>query len=110
MSTVLHQSQFISQIQIWIKLVKWRRLENNIDGMNLQQHAESPFFYIQLVEYIGQNYQDGKYTLFVSLFVSFHCDLESKLAIGEPRKKYLVDKYTKESNGIALFLLQIGSI
>ena len=26
--------------------------------------------------YMGQNYQDGKYALFVSLFVSFHGDLE----------------------------------
>ena len=110
MSTVLHQSQFISQIQIWIKLVKWRRLENNIDGMNLQQHAESPFFYIQLVEYIGQNYQDGKYTLFVSLFVSFHCDLESKLAIREPKKNHPIKKYTKRSDDIALFSLQVWSI
>ena len=57
--------------------------------------------------YMGQNYQDGKYELFVSLFVSFPRDLESKWAIVELRKKYLVDKYTKESNGIALFLLQI---
>ena len=60
--------------------------------------------------HMGQNYQDGKYALFVSLFGSFHPDLESKWAIREPRKKYPVDKYTKDSNGIALFLLQVGSI
>ena len=40
---------------------------------------------------------------FLSLFVSFQGDLESKLAIREPNKKCLVDKYTEESNGIALF-------
>ena len=28
--------------------------------------------------YMGQNYQDGKYALFVSLFISFYGDLESK--------------------------------
>ena len=60
--------------------------------------------------HMGQNYQDGKYALFVSLFGSFHRDLESKEAIREQRKKYPVDNYTKESNGIALFLLQVGSI
>ena len=32
--------------------------------------------------YMGQNYQDGKY----ALFVSFHPDLESKWAIRKPRK------------------------
>ena len=53
---------------------------------------------------MGQNYQDGKYALSVSLFVSFHGDMESKLAIGGP-KKNPVDKYTKDSNGMALFLL-----
>ena len=52
----------------------------------------------------------GENFLSVSLFVSFHCDLELKWAIGETKKKYPVDKYTKESNVIALFLLQIGSI
>ena len=46
----------------------------------------------------------------MSLFVSFHGDLGSKWAMGVLRKKYPVDKYTKESNGIALFLLQIGLI
>ena len=48
----------------------------------------------------------------MSLFVSFHRDLESKWAIGEPKKKYPVDKYTKESNGIVLFFLffYVGSI
>ena len=59
---------------------------------------------------MDQNYQDGKYALSVSLFVSFHGDLESKWAIGGPKKKYPVDKYTKESNGMALFLWQVGSI
>ena len=59
---------------------------------------------------MAQNYQDGNYALFVSLFDSFHRDLESKWAIREPRKKYLVDKDTMDSNGIALFLLQVGSI
>ena len=54
---------------------------------------------------MGRNYQDGKYARFVSLFASFHGDLESKLAIGEPRKKYLVDKYTEESYDIVLFSL-----
>ena len=50
---------------------------------------------------MGQNNQDGKYALFVSLFVSFHRDLESKWAIVELRKKFPVDKYTEESNMIA---------
>ena len=59
---------------------------------------------------MGQNYQDGKYALSMPLFVSFHCDLESKWAIREPSKKYPIDKYTKESNGIALFSLQTDSI
>ena len=59
---------------------------------------------------MGWNYHDEKYALFLSLFVSFHGGLESKWAIVEPRKKYPVDKYTKDSNGIALLLLQIGSI
>ena len=53
---------------------------------------------------MGQNYQDVKYALFVSLFVSFHGDLESKLAIGGKKKKYPVDKYTKDSIDMALFL------
>ena len=53
--------------------------------------------------YMGQNYQDVKYALFMSHFDSFHGDPESKWAMGGLRKKYLVDKYTKESNGIALF-------
>ena len=61
-------------------------------------------------KYMGRNYQDGKYALFVSFFVRFHGDLESKWAILELRKKYPVDKYIKDSNGIALLLLQIGSI
>ena len=59
---------------------------------------------------MGQNYQDGKYALSVSLFVSFHGDLESKWAIWEPNKKHLVEKYINESNGIALFLLPVDSI
>ena len=46
---------------------------------------------------MGQNYQDGKYALFMSLFASFQRDLESKGAIIEPRKKNPVDQYTKES-------------
>ena len=42
----------------------------------------------------------------------FLCHLLSVFigAIGEPRNKYPVDKYTKESNGMALFLLKVGSI
>ena len=59
---------------------------------------------------MGKNYQDGKYALSVSLFVSFHDDLESKWAIWKPNKKHPVDKYTKESDGIALFFLQVVSI
>ena len=39
------------------------------------------------IRHTGQNYQDGKYALSVSLFVSFQGDLESKLAIGGPEKK-----------------------
>ena len=35
---------------------------------------------------MGQSYQDGKYALSVSLFVSFYGDLESKLSIGGPKK------------------------
>ena len=54
---------------------------------------------------MGQNFQDGKYSLSVSLFVSFHGDLESKWAIWEPNEKYPDDKYMKESNGIGLVLL-----
>ena len=53
---------------------------------------------------MGQNYQDGKYSLSVSLYVSFHGDLESKFAIGGPKKKYPVDKHTKDSNGMAFFV------
>ena len=53
---------------------------------------------------MGQSYQDGKYALSVSLFVSFRGDLESKWAIRGPGEKYPVDKYTKDSNGMALFL------
>ena len=41
----------------------------------------------------------------VSLFVSFHGDLELKRAIEEPNKMYPGDKRTKESNGIDLVLL-----
>ena len=59
---------------------------------------------------MGQNYQDGKYALSVSLFMSYYGDLESKWAISEPNKKHPVVKYSKESNGIALFLLQVDSI
>ena len=59
---------------------------------------------------MGRIYQDGKYLLSVSLFVSFYGDLESKLSIWEANKNHPVDKYTKESNGIALFLLQLDSI
>ena len=59
---------------------------------------------------MGQNYQDGKYALFVSLFVSFHDDMESKWAIGGLGEKSPGDKYTKDSNGMALFLWQVGSI
>ena len=55
--------------------------------------------------YLGWNYQDGKYALSVSLFVSFLRDLESKWAIWDPNRKYPVGKYTKESNVIGLFLL-----
>ena len=58
---------------------------------------------------MGKNDQDGKYALFVLLFGSFHPDLESKWAIREQRKKYPIDKYTKESNSIGLFSLQNGS-
>ena len=53
--------------------------------------------------YMGWNYQDEKYALFVSLFVSFHGDLESKWAIRGLGGKFSVDKYTKDSNGMALF-------
>ena len=59
---------------------------------------------------MGGNFLSGKYELSVSLFVSFDGNLESKWAIGGPKKKYPVDKYTKESNGMALFLLKVGSI
>ena len=59
---------------------------------------------------MGEHFLSVKYAVFVSFFVSFHRDLESKLAIREAKKEYPVDKYTKDSNGIALFLLQVGSI
>ena len=59
---------------------------------------------------MGQKNQDGKKALSVSPFVSFHGDLESKWAIWEPNKKHPVDKYTKKSNGIALFVLKFDSI
>ena len=59
---------------------------------------------------MGQNYQDGKYAFSVSLFVSFHGDLESKWAIKEPGQKHTIDKNTKQSDNIALVLLQGGSI
>ena len=38
------------------------------------------------VQYMGGNFLSGKYTLSVSLFVSFHGHLESKWAIGGPQK------------------------
>ena len=59
---------------------------------------------------MGGNYYDVKYALFVSLYVNFQGDLESNWAIREPNKKCPVDKYTKESNGITLFLLYVGSM
>ena len=59
---------------------------------------------------MGQNYQDGKNALSVSLFASFHGDLELKWAIREQNKKHPVGKYTKESNGIAFFLLDFDLI
>ena len=59
---------------------------------------------------MGQNYQDVKYALSVSLSVSFHGDLESQWAIRETKQKYPVDEYTLESNGMALFLWQVVSI
>ena len=43
-------------------------------------------FVFFICKYMGQNYQDWKYALFVSLFVTFHCHLESKWALWEPRK------------------------
>ena len=52
---------------------------------------------------MGQNYQDGKYALSVSLYVNFHGDLESKWAITGPEKKYPVEKYTNDRNYMALF-------
>ena len=59
---------------------------------------------------MGGNFLSGKYALSVSFFVSFHGDLESKRATRGPKKKYSVDKYTKESNGMALFLIKVCSI
>ena len=53
---------------------------------------------------MGGDFMSGKYALSVSLFVSFHGDLESKLGIGGKKKKYPVDKYTKDSIDRALFL------
>ena len=61
-----------------------------------------------IVGFMGGNYQDGKYALFVSFFVSFPGDLESKWAIREPNKKYLVDKFTKERDAIALFYCKLA--
>ena len=63
-----------------------------------------------MIEYMGQNYQDGKYAFFVSLFVRFQRDLESKWAIGEPRKKFPVDKCNKESNDIFCKLAQLKQL
>ena len=57
--------------------------------------------------YMGGNFLSGKYALSVSLFISFHGELESNDP-SEGRKKDLVDKYSKESNG--MFLLKCGSI
>ena len=51
--------------------------------------------------YMGRNDQNGKYVFSLSLFVSFHDEVESKLASIEP-KKHAVKKYTMESNVIAL--------
>ena len=48
--------------------------------------------HFELVLYMGQNYQDKKYALFVSLFVNLHRDLKATKAIGELRKNYPVDK------------------
>ena len=55
-------------------------------------------------KYMGGKFLSEKKALSVSLFVSFHGDLESKLAIGGPKKKYPVDKYTKDNYSMALFL------
>ena len=41
-------------------------------------------------KYMGGKFLSEKKALSVSLFVSFHGDLESKLAIGGPKKKYSV--------------------
>ena len=53
---------------------------------------------------MGGNYHDGKYALFVSLYVRFQGDQN------EPNKKCPVDKYTKKSIGTAMFVWQVGSI
>ena len=58
---------------------------------------------------MGGSFLSGKYALSVSLFVSFHGELKSKWAIGGP-KKHPIDKYTKESNSMAMFLLKVGSL
>ena len=59
---------------------------------------------------MGQNYQDGNYALYMSLFVSFHGSLGVKMSYRRAEKKYPVDKYTKDSNGMTLFQWQVGSI
>ena len=58
----------------------------------------------RMTSYMGEHFLSVKYALFMSLFVSFHHDLESKLVIREPEKKP-VDKNTKDSNGIELFFI-----
>ena len=57
------------------------------------------------MKYMGQNYQDGKYALschFLSVFMVTWSQNEPSEAP--------VDKYIKDSNGMALFLWQVGPI
>ena len=52
---------------------------------------------------MGGHCQNGKYALFVSLFVSSYGHLESILIIREPIKKTF-ENSTEQSHDIALFL------
>ena len=52
---------------------------------------------------MGQNDQDGKYALFMSLFVSFHGDLKSKYPIGEPKKSTQLTSTLRRVMGLPCF-------
>ena len=50
-----------------------------------------------ILKHMGQNYQDGKYALMCHFLLVFMVTW-SQNEPSEGRKKYPIDKYTKESN------------